>query len=31
MLQKKKICLIGGGNMGDALFSGLVCAKATAP
>ena len=31
MLQDKKICFIGVGNMGEALVSGLVCAKATAP
>jgi pyrroline-5-carboxylate reductase len=30
MLRNKKICLIGAGNMGEALVSGLVCAKATA-
>jgi len=29
MLQDKKICLVGTGNMGEALVSGLVCAKAT--
>ena len=31
MLQKKKICFIGSGNMGEALISGLVCAKTTPP
>jgi len=31
MLQDKKICFIGAGNMGEALVSGLVCANATVP
>ncbi len=31
MLRNKKICFIGTGNMGEALVSGLVCAKATDP
>jgi len=29
MLQDKKICFIGTGNMGEALVSGLVCSNAT--
>ena len=31
MLQDKKICFVGAGNMGEALVSGLVCANATIP
>ena len=31
MLQDKKIGFIGGGNMGEALISGLVLSKAAKP
>ncbi len=31
MLNKKKIAILGAGNMGDALVSGLIGSKSSAP